>query len=486
MADVTLKEKTSKGMFWGGASSFIKQLLNLFFGLFLARLLSPSDYGLVGMLAVFSTLGMAIPDSGFSAALINRKSIKHEDYNAVFWFNIALAAGFYVILFLCAPWIARFFHAPELIALSRLYFMGFVIASLGIAPSALLSKQLKIKEKAISMIVALIVSGVVGLYLAYEGYGYWVLAIQSLIWAAVMDICLFSFSGWHPSFTWKFKPIKEMWGFSIKLLITRVIEIVNYHFYSVVFGRLYTEKEVGYYSQANKWSDLGSSTIKDMVISVAQPVMVEIENDEERQLRAFRKMVRFVSFISFPSLFGLAFVAPEFITVALTDKWAESAQMLRILCIYGAFCPLNTLFGHLIVSKGWSSVYMWVNIGLFAALFLTMMITVSLGIIWMIIIYTAINILWSFVWLSQVHRIINYSLKSFIKDIIPYIAISMGLIAGTYFITRGINNIYLLLISKIVIVAASYFLIMWLSGSVTFRESIGFIKQKLFKNQVGK
>ena len=167
----SLKDKTAKGLLWGGISNGAQQLLNLLFGIFLARLLTPDDYGMVGMLTIFSLIAGTIQESGFISALINQKDIKHEDYNAVFWFSILTSLCLYIILFFCAPLIARFFHQPELTALARYSFLGFFISSTGVAHSAYFYKNLMVKQRAVLNITALIISGIIGITMAYHGFG---------------------------------------------------------------------------------------------------------------------------------------------------------------------------------------------------------------------------------------------------------------------------------------------------------------------------
>ena len=182
MAEQSLKDKTAKGLFWGGLSNGLLQFLNLFFGVFLARILTPADYGMIGMLTIFSLIAGSLQESGFIAALANKKEVVHKDYNAVFWFSTGLSFCLYIILFFCAPLIADFYHVPELTALSRYSFLGFFIASLGTAQSAFLFRNLMVKQKAMSSVIALIFSGIVGVLLASLGFAYWGIATQNLVY----------------------------------------------------------------------------------------------------------------------------------------------------------------------------------------------------------------------------------------------------------------------------------------------------------------
>ena len=332
----SLKEKTAKGLFWGGFSNGIQQLLNLLFGIFLARLLTPADYGMVGMLAIFSLIASSIQESGFTAALVNKKEVTHNDYNAVFWFNATISLSLYLLLFLCAPLIADFYHTPELTPLARYSFIGFFIASLGISHSAYLLRNLMVKQRALSSVIGLTVSGITGVTLAYFGFSYWGIATQSIVYVAVNTACYWHFTRWRPSLQFNFTPIKEMFGFSGKLLVTNVFNHINNNLFSVILGKFYTEKEVGYYNQANKWCGMGQLFISGMINGVAQPVLTKVSDDLERQKRVFRKMLRFTAFVSFPAMLGLGIVSEELITITITDKWYSSIPIMQILCISGA------------------------------------------------------------------------------------------------------------------------------------------------------
>ena len=283
MAEETLKDKTAKGLFWGGISTFFQQIIGMVFGIVIARILSPDDYGLVAMLAIFSAIANTIMDSGFTTALINKKTIRHEDYNAVFWFSAFCGIVIYMILFLAAPLIAQFYNKPVLLNLSRVLFLSFLISSFGIAHNAILFKKLKVKQRGIIDVVAVSVSGGVGLIFALLGFAYWGLAIQLVSQCLVATLLRWYFSGWRPTLSFDLSPIKEMFGFSSKILFNNILGQVNMNIFSVLLGKFYTDTDTGYYSQGNKWMVLGNMTISNMIQGVAQPVLVEVADDKERQ-----------------------------------------------------------------------------------------------------------------------------------------------------------------------------------------------------------
>lgn len=478
MSEQSLKEKTAKGLFWGGFSNGIQQLLNLVFGIFLARLLTPDDYGIIGMLAVFSAVANSIQESGFTAALTNKTVFRHADYNAVFWFSFFTGLCLYCILFFCAPLIAAFYHTPQLVPLSRFLFLGFLISSCGTAHNAVLFKKMMVKEKAKASIIALLCSGIIGVSMAYWGMAYWGMAVQQITYISVVNLLLWFYSPWRPTFSFNFAPIKEMLPFSIKLLITNIFHYINDNIFAILLGRFYAAQEVGYYTQGNKWTSMGFSLISNMVNGVSQPILVETSGEAERQKNIFRKIVRFTAFVSFPAMFGLALIANEFIIIAVTDKWQPCVPIMQVLCIWGAFVPITYMFSNLLISKGKSNVFMWNTIGQSIVQLIVLLSTLSLGILTMVSIYTTINIGWLLIWRYFAAKQMSLTLMEMVKDISPYLFITVAVVAATYFLTLGVANIYLLLLLKTIIAATLYIGVMWVSRSVIFFETLRFILKK--------
>lgn len=482
MSEPTLKEKTSRGLFWGGASNLIQQLLSVFFGIYLARILSPDDYGLVGMLTIFIMLSYALQDGGFIAALINRDEIRHEDYNSVFWFNTLVSIVCYFVLFAAAPLIARFFHRPELIALSRWTFLGIVICGLGISSRALLMKKMMVREIAIANISSIAISGLVGVYLAWKGFAYWALAIQGVLAAFITNVGYWIAAHWKPSFHICLEPLREMFRFGFKLLVTIVVSNINPSLITVILGRYYSVSQVGFYNQASKWQSMSTNVLSSMVGSIAQPVLFEVSGECERQVRVLRKMVRFIAFVSFPAMMGLAFVAPEFIVTFLTNKWADSVLILQILCIGGMMNPISAVFEALILSRGGATQYMFANLSFFALTLGVIFLCNPFGVVWMVVGFSALNFLWLFVWHALVKKEIGYTLKGLVSDVLPFFAVALLSILAAFFITRGIPSMPWRFVSKICTTVVIYILVMWGSGSVIFRECIDFVINRIKRN----
>lgn len=474
----SLKEKTAQGLFWGGLSNGAQQLLNLVFGIFLARLLSTDDYGMVGMLTIFSLIAGSLQEGGFISALNRKSKVSHKDYNAVFWACSLVSLSIYLLLFFCAPLIACFYGEPRLIPLSRYIFLGFFITSLGIAPRALLFRNMQVRQQSIVSFVSLLVSGIVGVTMAWFGFAYWGIATQTLVYVSLFAGLNFYYARWHPTLPVDFSPIREMFGFSSKLIITNIVIIINNNVFSVILGRLYSAHVVGNYTQANKWNYMGWSLINNMLSGISQPVFAKTDDDKERQRNIFRKLLRFTAFVSFPLMLGLALVAKEFIVILLGEKWLESAALLQWLCVMGAFYPISYLFSNLLISRGHSATYMWCNIALCLVQLAAVVVSAGYGIERMIQVYIAITIAWICVWHYFAHQEISLRLWDVVKDVSPYLLITLALVYAARLLTAGMDSLYLSLLTKIAFVATAYCLILWLLRSTIFRESISFLRYK--------
>lgn len=479
MEGETLKQKTAKGLFWGGLSNGVQQVLNLLFGLILARILTASDYGMVGMLAIFSAIASTIQESGFTAALTNQKEIRHEDYNAVFWFSTLTGILFYLILFFCAPLIADFYDKPELVGLSRVVFLSFLFGGLGIASNAYLFKTLMAKERAKIDVIALICSGIVGVTLALNGFAYYGLAIQTTTYIGVGSLLRMYFAPWKPTAQINFHPLKAMFGFSSKLILTNIFTQINNNVFSVVLGKFYTPQQLGFYSQGQKWMGMGHQLIGGMINSVAQPVLVQVEDDKIRQRNVFRKMVRFGAFVSFPAMLGLAFVAKEFIYILLGEKWLPSVPFLQLFCIWGAGGYIGTMYYNLLMALGKSNMCLYGTICINVVQIVVLFALYKYGIYIMLLSYILINYMGVVGWGIIVSHYTEIELFDIAKDISPYLLAVCVSLFVTYLTIGCISeNLRLVLFLKILFVAITYILLMWKMNSVIFKEFVLFFRSR--------
>ena len=474
----TLKEKTAQGLLWGGLNSGIQQLVGLAFGIVLGRLLAPSDYGMMAMISIFSLVATALQDSGFRTALTNIEHPKHEDYNSVFWFNIIMASSLYVILFLAAPLIGEYYHTPRVVPLCRYAFLSIVIASFGTAQSAYLFKHLRAKQQAEAGALAVILSSMTGVGMAFAGMAYWSLATQGLVYVGINTLLQWHFSPWRPSIHGiTFAPVRRMFRFSCKILATTIMTHVNNNVLNILLGHYFTPRDTGNYNQAYQWNTKCYSLVQSMVAQVAQPVLVSLNGEEGRQKDVFRKMMRFTAFITFPLLFGFGLVAKEFIVTAIGEKWLASAQLIQILCISGATMPLSTLFSNMIISKGQSGTFFWCTFTLGLVQIATMIMIWPMGIRTMVIAYTLLNTSWLLVWLFFVRRLIGYGYWMFFCDVMPFALAAAGVMGVAYVATMPLSNLIALLISRFIIAVVLYYAVMKIARVKILAECERFVKR---------
>lgn len=477
----TLKEKTAKGLFWGAMNSGTTQVLNIVIGIFLGRLLSPSETGIVGVLTIFTLIAGNIQSSGFSQGLINLKHPTGNDYNSVFWFNVIAGISMYCILFFCAPIIASYFHQPCLVNVSRFVFLGFAIASFGIAQGAYMTKNMMNKEIAICGFVALVCSGLVGITMAFMGMSYWSLAWQQIIYISVLNFGRYYYTGWRPNMHIDFGPVKGMFNFSVKILFTNIINTISNNILTLIFGRLYTIHDVGNYTQAYNWDSKANSFVANAIGQIAQPVLAAVNENKDKERQVFRKMMRFTAFLSFPLMLGLTLVSREFILITIGKKWIDCIPLMQILCISGAFMPIYTLYQNLAISNGRSDIYLWCNFGQVILLIVLIIVGHSLGMTYLVTAYSIFVILWLLVWHFATRRISGIRILDIFKDTMPFFMTSIAVMGTTYLITMKIENVYLLIAIRIIIAATLYFAVMKLAHVVILDDCIKFVKQKFSK-----
>jgi O-antigen/teichoic acid export membrane protein len=479
MTETTLKQKAAKGLFWGGFSSAMQQIISLGFGIYFARMLNADDYGLVGLLAIFTGIAGILVNSGFSTALINKQDATHKDYNAVFWFSVFAGVFLYLILFYGAPLIAWFFNEPKLTSLSRVLFLSFLFSGIGMVASAILFKQLKTRQMAIIDVVSLFTGCIVGMILVMNGFTYWAIAIQSVVYVSLNAVLRIIVVQWRPTLHFDFSPLKEMFPFSVKILFTGIFAQISANIFPVILGKYYTKTDVGNYNQGQKWMGMGSLFINSMISYVTQPVLVQTNDEPERQVNVLRKLIRFGAFLSFPLMLGLAFVGKEFIVIAIGEKWLPAVPFLQLFCIWGSVGFLCTLYTNLIYTRGKSNIYMYVSIVVGLLQLAIVFLLYRWGIFPMVIGYVFMCFIGLLIWHYFVHKLIGLRLKDVLKDTLPYLGITLLCFGIVWLITRSIQNLYLLFVLKIVISGILYVFALRVSNSVMFKESVEFLKNRI-------
>lgn len=352
MPEQSLKNKTLKGVIWSSVERFSVQGVQFLVMLVIARILDPKDFGLVGMLAIFLAVAQSLMDSGFSQALIRKQDRTEIDNNTVFYFNIVVSVFLYLILFAIAPWVADFYNEPQLTELMRVLCLIVIINSFAVVQRALYTTSLDFKTQAKASFIAALVSGCVGIYLAMNGYGVWTLVWQQLLNAGINTLLLWFFSKWYPRLQYSWKSFKEMFSFGSKLLASGLLDTVYTNMYTLVIGKVFTAVNLGYYSQADRFTKLPSSNITGILQRVTYPVLCSIQDDDERLRADYRKLLRLSAFIIFPLMCLLAGIACPLVKLLLGEKWLFVATLIIPLSFTMMWWPIHAINLNLLLVKG--------------------------------------------------------------------------------------------------------------------------------------
>lgn len=460
------------------------QLMSTIIGITLARLLGAAEYGLTGALAIFIALSQALTDSGFSAALVRKQTITEKDYNTVFYYNLFVAVVLYISGYFAAPAIAQFFGEPILTPVARVLFTVFIFNALCLIQNAKMVKEINFRKVATINVCAIVISGVIALILATQGYGVWALVAQITIQSFIKMLMQWVWGGWKPRAIFSWQSFREMFAFSSNILLANILNVLFLNIYSAIIGRLYSSRELGYYSQANKWSDMGVTTLYGIIQNSTYTLFSAIQSDPERLLRSYRKSMKLTAFITFPALLALALTARPFILILLGDKWEASIPMFSLLLIAGIFTVLTTLNGNFIRIEGSSGLALRLEIFKVALFATVLAFTWHLPIIqllWGMVATRAIVYLVSIV---AIGRRIGYTWHQQLMDIMPSCATALLMVCFAYPVQLFISNIYLLFFVQVTVCIIFYLAINRHIQSEILNEVIEIIKKRDKKSKI--
>lgn len=377
----SIKKDTINGSKWTIIEKISLQGIQFIIGLILARLLSPSDFGVIGMLTVFIIISQTFVDGGFSNALIRKIDRTETDYSTAFFFNIIIGIICCMILCLIAPFIADFFNIPILSNVLKVLSLTLLINSFAVVQIAKLTINIDFKSQAQATLISVILSGCIGITLAYKNYGVWALVWQSVLSALFKVILIWYFAKWKPLMIFSWKSFRDLFSYGSKLLISNLIGTLYSEMTTIVIGRFYTSKDLGYYSRGQQFAHLPSTAVIDTLGRVTFPILAKIQNEDERLLNVYRKYIRMTSMVIFFLLMLLASVAKPLIILLLTDKWLDSVIFLQIFCFAFMFEHISKLNLNLLQVKGRSDLYLRLEIIKKIIAFAILIISIPWGVI---------------------------------------------------------------------------------------------------------
>jgi teichuronic acid exporter len=452
-----LKDKTIKAIGWSSIEKISFNLVKFFIGIILARLLMPADYGLVGMLSIFISIALVLVDSGFGNALIQKKYPEAVDYSTILVFNIFIGVLGYLAIFFSAKAIAGFYNTPQLILITRVFGLIILINALSVIPITVLKKNLDFKTQTKVSVISVIISGVVGILMAYKGFGVWALIFQTLTRDTLKALLLWTFSKFKFDLKFSFPSLKGLFSYGSKLLLAGLIDAIFVNIYYVIIAKIYSSATLGYFSRARHFMEMSVLSLNEILTKVTFPVFALIQDDEDKLKRVYRKTIKLIAFFTFPFLLGLVVVADPFIRVLLTEKWLPVVPMLRLLCISGMIYPLQSLNLNLIKAKGKSALFLWLEIIQKVLISIAIVLTYKQGV--MSLIYGQVIVsLFSYLLNAILSgRIIHYYLLEQFNDLMPIMLItiiSAGAAFGIKFFVG--ENYTLLLIGQILLCTILY------------------------------
>lgn len=484
MEEKEFRKKTRSAFVWNMVDRIGSQLMSTIIGITLARLLGAAEYGLTGALAIFIALSQALTDSGFSAALVRKQTITEKDYNTVFYYNLFVAVVLYISGYFAAPAIAQFFGEPILTPVARVLFTVFIFNALCLIQNAKMVKEINFRKVATINVCAIVISGVIALIMATQGYGVWALVAQITIQSFIKMLMQWVWGGWKPRAVFSWQSFREMFAFSSNILLANILNVLFLNIYSAIIGRLYSSRELGYYSQANKWSDMGVTTLYGIIQNSTYTLFSAIQSDPERLLRSYRKSMKLTAFITFPALLALALTARPFILILLGDKWEASIPMFSLLLIAGIFTVLTTLNGNFIRIEGSSGLALRLEIFKVALFATVLAFTWHLPIIqllWGMVATRAIVYLVSIV---VIGRRIGYTWHQQLMDIMPSCATALLMVCFAYPVQLFISNIYLLFFVQVTVCIIFYLAINRHIQSEILNEVVEIIKKRDKKSKI--
>jgi O-antigen/teichoic acid export membrane protein len=473
----TLKQQAIKGVFWSFLERFGTQFILLISQIVLARLLKPSDFGIIGILIVFVTISQVFVDSGFGNALIQKKGVNSIDYSTVFYCNIGISILLYVLLFVSSPIIADFYSQPELKWLLRLVSLVLVSNSLGLVQFTKFKKELKFKIIAKTTFWANVLSAIVGILLAYLDFGVWALAIQMVLIYFFRTVFFWILSDWRPLFVFSRSSFKGLFNFGYKLLLSSLLDQVFRNIYILIIGKFYTPKDLGFYTQAKNFQEVPVITLSAVVGSVTFPAFSRIQDDNERLFIGYRKVLKLLVFINFPLMLGLAIIAHPLFLYLLGEQWLPAVPYFQLLCVSGMLYTLQTTNLSILQVKGRTDLFLKLEIIKKFVIVLAIIIGSNWGVMGLVCGRVASSFIAYFINSYYSGSLLNYSIRMQLRDLFPAMIITLLMAAIMLLMSVVFVDSFGLFVAQMIVGVLSYFTISYLSKQEACIDGIKIIKE---------
>ena len=438
----SLKKKTAVGVIWSGVERFSAQGIRFLVVIVLARLLTPKDFGLIAMMAIFLGLAQSLVDSGFSQALVRKQDRTETDNCTVFYFNIVVGLILYLILYITAPFVSSFYDEPQLTKIMRVVSTVVIINSFSVVQRALFTTSVNFKVQAYATIFSAVLSGIIGIIMAYQGFGVWTLVAQQIIAAFINTLALWFYSSWRPVLLYSWRSFRELFSFGSKMLLSGLLDTVYVNLYRIVIGKIYNATNLGYYNNAQHFAELPSSNITSILQRVTYPVLCSIQGEKKRLVKVYRKLLRLSAFIVFPLMCTLAAVTSPLIDVLLGEKWHFVATLLVPLCFGMMWYPIHAINLNLLMVAGRSDLFLKLEV-IKKILGVTILVSsIPFGLVMMCYATIASSLLCLFINTYYTKKLIGVGFFMQIYDIMPTLILSISMWCVVSVVDSFITSIY--------------------------------------------
>ncbi len=473
----SIKEKTAKGIVWSSVERFSVQGIQFIVMLVIARILNPMDFGLVGMLAIFMGVAQTFVDCGFSQALIRKQDRTETDNSTVFFFNIVVSCIIYMIFYISAPWVSMFFDEPKLCYLMRVLCLIVIVNSFAVVQRALYTANVNFKTQAKASFISAVTSGIVCVFMAYNGCGVWTLVWQQLLYAGINTILLWMFSRWHPKWLFSWKSFRELFSFGSKLLASALLDTLYTNLYTLVIGKFFSADSLGQYTQADRFTKLPSSNVSGILQRVTYPILCGIQNDDERLRKNYRKLLRLAALVIFPMMCLLAGVSYPLVDLLIGPKWKMAAELIIPLSFTMMWWPIHAINLNLLQVKGRSDLFLRLEIIKKAIGISILAITVPFGVKIMCYASIGTSLICLIVNTYYSGKLINVGFLLQMQDLLPTIVNSIIVFVLSYICVLFINNEIMQLSFAFIIGSAAYVMLV----SSFNRQDFVFLKSVINK-----
>lgn len=475
MAGEDLRNKAKRGFVWNTVERLVTNGIQFVLTIILARLLSPDDYGVIAMPAIFLAIAQVFIDSGFANALIRKPDINEKDLSTAFYFNVLVGFSAYIVLFISSPIIADFFNTPILSKLLKVTAFVVFLNSLGIVQQAVLTKKMDFKSQAVISAISTFVSGAIGVWMAYTGYGVWALVFQQVSAALLRVALLWLYGRWKPLWMWSKDSFGYLWNFGSKVIIIGLLDTIFNNVYAFVIGKKYNAKDLGNYTRAQQFADLPINNINSIVQKVTLPLLSEIQDDDIRLSSIYLRLIEMSSLLVVPLMFGLAAMANPLIISLLGKEWEGCVLLFQILCIARFWTPFNAINVNLLQVKGRTDLLLKLEIAKKIVITIILGLTFYRGVVFLVGGFAVCTFIAFMINTFYTKRLIGVSLWKQLQAILPAILISILMMMSVLIVNKFLSNIYLMLVVDIIVCTILYSILVYLFRKEAIKELLSMI-----------